>query len=215
MVGDAVTAQTPTYGLTYTTGTDLLCDGADILTQLEDDFAAALLTIEADVDRLTVIPYALVSAYNVANNGGTFDGSLTNPTYNIIYDAVEADTANMVDLGTAADAIFWNPTTNQTGVWMNGFTTAYASGHITYTITRNIDENNSVTQTTARIDGSFMALGTPQQNTVGVNGLYAITSTATPASMVAQMNPTYDGTAGGHLQAQQPHMWMFWMRDPA
>jgi hypothetical protein len=197
MVGDAVTAQTPTYGLTYTTGTDLLCDGADILAQLEDDFAAALLTIEADVDRLTVIPYALVSAYN------------------IIYDAVEADTANMVDLGTAADAIFWNPTTNQTGVWMNGFTTAYASGHITYTITRNIDENNSVTQTTARIDGSFMALGTPQQNTVGVNGLYAITSTATPASMVAQMNPTYDGTAGGHLQAQQPHMWMFWMRDPA
>jgi hypothetical protein len=210
-----MTAQTPTYGLTYTTGTDQLCDGADILIQLEDDFAAALLTVGADVDRLTVIPYAMVSAYNVAENGGIFDGSLNNPVYNIVYDAVEADTANMVDLGTAPDAIFWNPTTNQTGIWMSGFSSAYASGHVTYNITHTIDENNSATSTTARINNSFLAAATPQQNTVGVNGLYAITSTASPASMIAQFNPTFDGTAGAHIEAQQPHMWMFWMRDPA
>jgi len=210
-----MTAQTATWDLTYTTGTDQLCDGADILAQMEDDIAAALLTIGADVDRLTVIPYAMVSAYNVAENGGIFDGSLNNPTYNIVYDAVEADTANMVDLGTAPDTIFWNPTTNIDGIWMNGFATTYASGHLTFTSTRTIDENNGATQTTARLGNSFLALGTPQQNQVSVNGLYSITSTTVPAAMVAQMSPTFDGTAGAHIEAQQPHMWMFWMRDPA
>jgi len=209
-----MTATTPTYGLTYTTGTDQLCDGADILAQLEEDFAAALDTIAADVDRLTVVPYAMVSAYNVAENGGIFDGTLINPTYTIIYDAVEADTANMVDLGTAPDTILWNPTTNQTGIWMNGFATAYASGHVTFNITRTIDENNNLTQTTLRIDNSFLAAATPSQNVVSVNGLYPLTSTS-PAAMVAQFIPNFDGTTGAHIEAQQPHMWMFWMRDPA
>ncbi len=209
-----MTAQTPTYHLTYTTGTDQLCDGADILLQLESDFATALAGIAADVDRLTVIPYAMVSGNNVVENGGIFDGSLTNPTYTIRYDAVDADTANMVDLGGAPDTIFWNPTTNALGVYMNGFASQYASGHLTFEITRVIDEVNAATQTTARINDNFVALGTPQQNQVSVNGLYAITSTANPAAMVTQLIPTYDGTAGAHIEAQQPHMWMFWMRDP-
>jgi hypothetical protein len=209
-----VTAQTPTYHLTYTTGTDRLCDGADILAQLEDDFAAALETVAADVDRLTVIPYAMVSAYNVVENGGIFDGSLTNPVYNVRYDAVEADTANMVDLGTAPDTIFWNPTTNETGVYMNGFATAYGSNHVTFNITRTIDEIGAASLTTARINFSFLAAATPIQNQVSVNGLYVLTSTVNPAAMVAQLNPTFDGVAGAHIEATQPHMWMFWMRDP-
>lgn len=210
-----MTAQTPTYGLTYTTGTDLLCDGADILAQLEEDFADALEVIAADVDRLTVVPYAIVSAYNIAENGGIFDGSLNNPTYTITYDAVEADTANMVDLGTAPDTIFWDPNTNTTGVWMNGFASGYGSGHVTFNIARVIDENNGATQTTARINNNFLAAATPRGNILSLNGLYAITSTANSAPMVTQFNPTFDGTAGAHIEASQPHMWMFWMRDPA
>lgn len=210
-----MTAQTPTYHLTYTTGTDRLCDGADILAQLEDDFAAALAVIAADVDRLTVIPYAIVSAYNVVENGGVFDGSLNNPTYTVAYDAVEADTANMVDLGTAPDAIFWNPSTNFDGVWMSGFATAYTSGHVNYEVTRVIDENNAATQTTARINNNFVAAATPRGGIVSLNGLYAILSATSSAAMVTQLNPTYDGTAGAHIEAVQPHMWMFWMRDPA
>jgi hypothetical protein len=210
-----MTATTPTYGLTYTTGTDQLCDGADILAQLEEDFASALDTIAADVDRLTVIPYAIVSAYNIVENGGIFDGVLNNPTYNIQYDAVEADTANMVDLGTAPDTIFWNPSTNINGVWMNGFASQYTSNHVTFNISRTIDENNGATQTTARINNDFLAAATPQRNNLSLNGLYAILSTTNPAAMVAQFNPTFDGTAGAHIEAVQPHMWFFWMRDPA
>jgi hypothetical protein len=210
-----MTATTPTYHLTYTTGTDQLCDGADILAQLELDYAAAYDTVSADVDRLTVIPYAIVSAYNVTENGGIFDGSLNNPTYTVRYDAVEADTANMVDLGTAPDTIFWNPDTNQTGIWMAGFGTTYLSGHVTFNISRVIDENNSATQTTARINNSFMAAATPQANILSLNGLYSLATSTTPAAMVTQLNPTFDGTAGAHIEAAQPHMWFFWMRDPS
>lgn len=210
-----MTAQTATYHLTYTTSTDRLCDGADILAQLEADFASALDTVGADVDRLTVVPYAIISAYNVIENGGIFDGSLTNPTYTVRFDAVEADTANMVDLGTAPDTIFWNPANNQSGIWMNGFTTAYASGHVTYNVTRTIDENNGSSQTTLRINNSFLAAATPQQNIVSVNGLYPLTSATVSAAMVTQLMPTFDGTVGAHIEAQQPHMWIFWMRDPA
>lgn len=209
-----MTAQTPTYHLTYTTGTDRLCDGEAILEQLEEDFATALATIAADVDRLTVIPYAMVSAYNIIENGGIFDGTIVNPTYNIRFDAVEADTDNMVDLGGAPDTIFWNPANNSTGVWMAGFATTYSSNHVTYELTQVIDENNSATLTNARIGLDFLAAATPQRNVVSLNGLYAILSTTRPAAMVSQFNPTYDGVAGAHIEAIQPHMWFFWMRDP-
>lgn len=209
-----MTAKTPVYGLTYTTGTDRLCDGADILEQLESDFAAAFATVGADVDRLTVLPYAMVSAYNIAENGGVYDGNI-NPFLNVRYDAVEADTAGMVDLGTAPDTIFWNPATNQAGVWMAGFGTAYASGHVSWTLTRILDENNDFTQTSQRIGQPFLAAATPDQNTITVNGLYSIPATSASAAMVTQLIPNFDGTAGAHIEAQQPHMWMFWMRDPA
>jgi hypothetical protein len=210
-----MTAVTPTYGLTYTTGTDQLCDGADILAQLEQDVADALDTISADVSRLTVIPYAIVSGYNVVENGIVYDGSLVQPTVNIRYDAVEADTANMVDLGTAPDTVFWNPNTNTTGVWMAGFGTSYVSNHLTYNYGRIIDENNDNTQTTARIGDAMLAAATPQTNTFTLNGLYALLSTTSSAALVTQFLPLFDGTAGGHVEAVQPHMWVFWMRDPA
>lgn len=210
-----MTAQTPTYHLTYTTGTDQLCDGADILSQLEENFATAFAIVEADVDRLTVVPYAMVSGYNVVENGGIFDGTNLGPIYNVRYDAVEADTANMIDLGTAPDAIFWNPTTNQQGIWMNGFASAYGSNHLTNEFTRIIDENNVFTQTTLRVGDMTQAAATPNQNVVSLNGLYSLATATSAASMVTQLIPLYDGVAGGHIEATQPHMWMFWMRDPA
>jgi hypothetical protein len=210
-----MTAVTPIYGLTYTTGTDQLCDGADILAQLEVDVADALVTIGADVDRLTVLPYAIVSGYNVVENGIIYDGVLINPAVNIRYDAVEADTANMVDLGTAPDTIFWNPATNPRGVWMFGFGTNYVSNHITFTILQLIDENNGATQTNARIGDTMLAAATPQSNKFTANGLYALSSTTTSAVMVTQISPNFDGVAGGHIEATQPHMWFFWMRDLA
>lgn len=209
-----MTAQTPIYHLTYTTGTDRLCDGDAILEELETDYATAFATIAADVDRLTVVNFAMVSANNIAENGGFYNGNL-DPIYEIQYDSVDADTSAMVDLGTAPQTIFWNPTTNRTGVWMAGFGTVYTGNHLTYSIIRVIDDNNSFTQTTLKIGDQQLAAGTPEANTVSVNGLYSLTSASASAAMVAQLIPNYDGTTGGHAEATSPHMWMIWMRDPA
>lgn len=210
-----MTAQTPVYHLTYTTGTDRLCDGAAILDQLEADYATAFATVEADVDRLTVLPYAIVSAYNVVENGGVFNGVDTTEIFDIRYDAVEADTANMVDLGTAPSIIFWNPATNTKGVWMAGFSSQYLSGQVTDNFTRLIDENNALSQTNFRIGDQFLPPATPLANITNVNGLYSLATATISAAMATQFVTQFTGVAGGHIEASQPHMWMFWMRDPA
>jgi hypothetical protein len=98
---------------------------------------------------------------------------------------------------------------------MAGFGSVYTSNHLTYSTIRVIDDNNSTTQTTLKIGDQQLAIGTPEANTVSVNGLYSLTSSSASAAMVAQLLPNYDGVAGGHAEATSPHMWMIWMRDPA
>jgi hypothetical protein len=90
-----VTATTPTWAIPYATGTDRLCDGADITAQMALRVDAILQNFADDIAFLANIPCAgveLAANVNVPTVGGS-----TSPV-GVPWDLVNYDTDNMVNL---------------------------------------------------------------------------------------------------------------------
>ena len=90
-----MTATTPTWAIPYATGTDRLCDGADITAQMALRVDAILEAFALDIAFLANIPCAGVQASNTISIP-TVGGS-TSP-HGVPWDTVNYDTDNMVNL---------------------------------------------------------------------------------------------------------------------
>jgi hypothetical protein len=90
-----MTAATATWAIPYATGTDPLCDGAEITQAMAERVDAILGAFDDDLEFLHNIPAARVELSVAATQAET--AGCTSP-FGVFWDTVDYDTANMVNL---------------------------------------------------------------------------------------------------------------------
>lgn len=147
---------TATWRLTYPVGTDEFCQGPVFIQDLAVEVDALLATYNAFLDRIRTPPYASLRA-TVAQ---TFPSSISpagNPTFDVSYDTVNADTDNYTNLPATPSVIIADMTDGVSNELPDGI---YLWGQYMY-----MTQNSSVVET--GVYGSNITTITPAINTPG------------------------------------------------
>lgn len=208
-----MTAQTPTYHLTYAQSTDPLCDGAEITQQLAEDIEAALAGVAADIDRLTVVPYVVV-ATTVSAPTWTFPMSVGSIPWRLPWDTVLADTDNFADFPSGGTPTMdWSATQNPTGVYLGGFGLAnYTSSGMNWFSSQFLD---LVTVVLVNIANNTEAATTTLPGQLNEQGLVALSGSSTNTQFTGQLGVTFAGVSTDNITGTTNGTfgWFIWMRD--